>query len=78
MNQRRVVLADDEQLLRVGFRMILDAHDEFDVVAEAANGREAVSAVATHRPDVTGQRELDGQTVDVRQSGSAKNSSVKH
>ena len=29
----RVVLADDEQLLRVGFRMILDAHEGFDVVS---------------------------------------------
>ena len=48
----RVVLADDEQLLRVGFRMILDAHDDFDVVAEAANGREAIAAAAAHRPDV--------------------------
>jgi DNA-binding NarL/FixJ family response regulator len=48
----RVVLADDEQLLRVGFRMILDAHAGFDVVAEAATGREAVAATAAHRPDV--------------------------
>jgi DNA-binding NarL/FixJ family response regulator len=48
----RVVLADDEQLLRVGFRMILDAHGDFDVVAEAANGREAVAAATAHHPDV--------------------------
>jgi DNA-binding NarL/FixJ family response regulator len=48
----RVVLADDEQLLRVGFRMILDAHDDFDVVAEAANGREAIAAAGVHHPDV--------------------------
>ena len=48
----RVVLADDEQLLRVGFRMILDAHDDFEVVAEAANGREAIAAAGTHHPDV--------------------------
>jgi len=48
----RLVLADDEQLLRVGFRMILDAHDGFEVVAEAANGHEVVAAVAEHRPDV--------------------------
>jgi DNA-binding NarL/FixJ family response regulator len=48
----RVVLADDEQLLRVGFRMILDAHGDFDVVAEAANGREAVAAATAHCPDV--------------------------
>jgi DNA-binding NarL/FixJ family response regulator len=48
----RVVLADDEQLLRVGFRMILDAHDDFEVVAEAANGRQAIAAAAAHHPDV--------------------------
>jgi DNA-binding NarL/FixJ family response regulator len=60
----RVVLADDEQLLRVGFRMILDAHEGFDVVAEAANGHEAVAAVVEHRPDVivmdVRMPELDG------------------
>jgi len=59
-----VVLADDEQLLRVGFRMILDAHRDFDVVAEAANGVEAVAAVAAHSPDVivmdVRMPELDG------------------
>jgi DNA-binding NarL/FixJ family response regulator len=48
----RVVLADDEQLLRVGFRMILDAHDDFEVVAEAANGRQAIAAADAHHPDV--------------------------
>ncbi len=48
----RVVLADDEQLLRVGFRMILDAHDDFEVVAEAASGREAIAAANAHHPDV--------------------------
>jgi DNA-binding NarL/FixJ family response regulator len=48
----RVVLADDEQLLRAGFRMILDAHDDFDVVAEAGDGHEAVAATETHLPDV--------------------------
>ena len=60
----RVVLADDEQLLRVGFRMILDAHADFEVVAEAADGRAAVAAAAVHRPDVVvmdvRMPELDG------------------
>ena len=59
----RVVLADDEQLLRVGFRMILDAHADFEVVAEAADGRAAIAAAA-HRPDVivmdVRMPELDG------------------
>lgn len=60
----RVVLADDEQLLRVGFRMILDAHADFEVVAEAGTGHEAVTAAAAHRPDVivmdVRMPELDG------------------
>jgi DNA-binding NarL/FixJ family response regulator len=60
----RVVLADDEHLLRVGFRMILDAHDDFEVVAEASNGREAIDAAAASRPDVivmdVRMPELDG------------------
>jgi len=60
----RVVLADDEQLLRVGFRMILDAHEGFDVVAEASDGREAIAAAAAHHPDVVvmdvRMPELDG------------------
>ena len=73
----RVVLADDEQLLRVGFRMILDAHHDFEVVAEAANGREAIAAAAAHGPDVivmdVRMPELDGiaatQTITREQRG---------
>lgn len=47
----RVVIADDQALVRGGFRLIL-ASDGIEVVAEAANGREAVTAVRKHRPDV--------------------------
>jgi DNA-binding NarL/FixJ family response regulator len=60
----RVVLADDEQLLRVGFRMILDAHGGFDVMAEASDGNAAIAAAREHRPDVVvmdvRMPELDG------------------
>ncbi|MGH9090645.1 MAG: response regulator [Acidimicrobiales bacterium] len=47
----RVVIADDQALVRGGFRMILGAAG-IDVVAEAADGTQAVAAVSEHRPDV--------------------------
>ncbi|MGW9303440.1 MULTISPECIES: response regulator transcription factor [Streptomyces] len=47
----RVLLADDQTLVRTGFRLILRA-DGIDVVAEATNGAEAVDAVRRTRPDV--------------------------
>jgi DNA-binding NarL/FixJ family response regulator len=47
----RVVIADDQTLVRRGFRLILDSAD-IAVVAEAANGKEAVAAARQHRPDV--------------------------
>jgi DNA-binding NarL/FixJ family response regulator len=48
----RVVIADDQTLVRVGFRMILDARDDVEVVGEAADGAEAVALVAELAPDV--------------------------
>jgi DNA-binding NarL/FixJ family response regulator len=48
----RVLIADDQALVRAGFRMILDADDNLDVVAEAANGEEAVAMARRFRPDV--------------------------
>ncbi|GAB2828114.1 response regulator transcription factor [Streptomyces daliensis] len=48
----RVLLADDEALVRAGVRAILAADAQVEVVAEAADGREAVELVAAHRPDV--------------------------
>ncbi|GAA1159706.1 DNA-binding NarL/FixJ family response regulator [Kitasatospora gansuensis] len=48
----RVVVADDQELVRAGFGMILDAQPDIEVVAEAANGAEAVEAVREHAPDV--------------------------
>jgi DNA-binding NarL/FixJ family response regulator len=49
---RRVVIADDQALVRAGFRMILDAEDDIEVVAEACDGEEAVAAWRRLRPDV--------------------------
>ncbi|MFD1147662.1 response regulator transcription factor [Saccharothrix hoggarensis] len=48
----RVVLADDEALVRAGVRAILDSDPEIEVVGEAGDGREAVDVVLEHRPDV--------------------------
>lgn len=48
----RVAIVDDQELVRVGFRLILDAEDDIEVVAEAADGSEAVDVVSRHRPDV--------------------------
>jgi DNA-binding NarL/FixJ family response regulator len=48
----RVLVADDQELVRAGFAMIIDAQPDLHVVAEAADGVEAVDAVRAHRPDV--------------------------
>jgi DNA-binding NarL/FixJ family response regulator len=48
----RVMVADDQELVRTGFCVILEATDGITVVAEAANGAEAVEAAAEHKPDV--------------------------
>ncbi len=48
----RVLLADDEPMIRAGMRAILSADREIEVVAEARDGREAVDLTQRHRPDV--------------------------
>jgi DNA-binding NarL/FixJ family response regulator len=49
----RVVIVDDQELVRAGFRMILDAEDDIDVVGDAGDGREAVDLVRRTGADVT-------------------------
>src|SRR5262245_52781892 len=48
----KVLLADDQALIRSGIRALLDAEDDIEVVAEAADGREAVAVAVQHRPDI--------------------------
>ncbi|MET8007229.1 response regulator transcription factor [Nonomuraea glycinis] len=48
----RLLLADDEAMIRAGIRAILASDPELDVVAEAADGREAVDLAISHHPDV--------------------------
>jgi DNA-binding NarL/FixJ family response regulator len=48
----RLVLADDQALLRKGFRMILEAEEGLDIVGEASDGADAVRLVELYRPDV--------------------------
>ncbi|OHU20879.1 DNA-binding response regulator [Mycobacteroides franklinii] len=60
----RVVVADDQALIRAGFVALLDAQDGIEVVAEAATGAQALAAAREHRPDVVlmdiRMPELDG------------------
>src|SRR5689334_3945366 len=60
----RILIADDQALVRAGFRMILDAEDDLDVVGEAADGLQAVEHARRLKPDVVlmdiRMPELDG------------------
>lgn len=48
----RVVLVDDEQMVRAGLRMLISSEDDLEVVGEAADGQEGVEVVARLQPDV--------------------------
>jgi len=52
MNKTRIIIVDDHAMMRDGIRSILEQSDEFAVVAEAENGREAVELAKKHAPDV--------------------------
>jgi DNA-binding NarL/FixJ family response regulator len=48
----RVLIADDQALVRTGFRVILDSESDLEVVGEAGDGREAVELAHAYRPDI--------------------------
>jgi len=48
----RLLVVDDEALVRFGFRLILDSEDDFEVVGEAADGEDAITQARALRPDV--------------------------
>jgi two-component system response regulator NreC len=52
MTPIRILLADDHTVVRKGLRLLLESQPEFNVVADAADGREAVALAEQHRPDV--------------------------
>ena len=52
MTRLRVVIADDQPMMRAGFKAVLEATGDIQVVAEAATGAEAVAAAKQHAPDV--------------------------
>jgi len=60
----RILLADDHTLMRQGLRHILESQPDFDIVAEASSGIEAVEAARQHHPDIAvvdvAMRELNG------------------
>jgi DNA-binding NarL/FixJ family response regulator len=62
----RVLLADDQALVRAGFRLLLESAGDIAVIAEAANGGEAVALTREHAPDVVlmdiNMPEVDGVT----------------
>ena len=48
----RILLADDHTVMRAGLRLLLERHEHFEVVGEAADGREAVEIATEQKPDV--------------------------
>jgi DNA-binding NarL/FixJ family response regulator len=76
-----VLIADDEALVRSGFRMVLEAEDDIEVVGEAATGRQAISSASRLKPDVVlmdvRMPELDGIAATREIAGSEADGSAR-
>ena len=64
MSRLRVLIADDQPLMRAGFKAVLEATGSIEVVAEAGDGAEAIRAAEEHRPDVV--------LMDIRMPGTGR------
>jgi DNA-binding NarL/FixJ family response regulator len=80
MRKTRILLADDHAVVRQGFKMLLGAQPDMEIVGEASNGREAVESAETLRPDVVimdvAMPELNGIEATRRLAASAPHTRV--
>jgi two-component system response regulator NreC len=79
MRKTRILIADDHDVVRSGLRMLLRSSPEFSIIAEAADGEEAVRLAEKHRPDVAildiSMPKLDG--IDATRIIKEKNPAIK-
>jgi DNA-binding NarL/FixJ family response regulator len=52
MRSKRILIADDHEIVRLGLRAILEAHEGWEIVAEVDNGKDAITAIIENKPDV--------------------------
>ena len=79
MTGLRVVVADDEPLVRQGMRLVLELEPGLEILGEASDGREALELVRRHRPDLAlldvrmpGDGRDRGRPVDLRRTRSPR------
>ncbi len=79
MTRQRILIVDDHEVVRLGLRSLLDRHPDFEVIAEASNGREAIEKVESYQPNVVVlDIRLPGQSgVEVCQQITEKNPDIK-